>query len=31
VQVRDGWLATFSKSRIENLKALRRIVEKDAS
>ena len=30
VQVRDGWLATFSKTRMENLKALRRIVEKGA-
>lgn len=30
VQARDGWLATFSKSHGENLKALRRIVERGA-
>ena len=28
VQARDGWLARFSKSHGENLRALRRIVEK---
>ena len=27
VQARDGWLASFSKSHTESLKALRRIVE----
>lgn len=30
MQARDGWLATFSKGYVENLKALRRIVERGA-
>ena len=30
VQARDGWLASFSKSHGESLKALRRIVERGA-
>jgi DNA-binding transcriptional ArsR family regulator len=30
VRARDGWLATFSESHRESLKALRRIVERGA-
>ena len=30
VQARDTWLATFSNSHVEHLKALRRIVERGA-
>ena len=29
-QVRDGWLASFGRSHVGNLKALRRIVERGA-